>query len=78
LSDGTLDIRVRDGARALLPALRAVGDLGVQVRGTRVQTPTLEDVFLHYTGSRFSEAAKPEPEGKGPAPHSREPHGRGA
>jgi ABC-2 type transport system ATP-binding protein len=49
-----VDIRVKDGARALVPALRIVGDLGVKVQGTRVLSPTLEDVFLQYTGARLA------------------------
>jgi ABC-2 type transport system ATP-binding protein len=49
-----LDIRVKDGARSLVPALRIVTDLGIQVRETKVMTPTLEDVFLKYTGAKLS------------------------
>jgi ABC-2 type transport system ATP-binding protein len=52
--DGHLDIRVKDGARSLVPALRLVTDLGIQVRETKVHTPTLEDVFLRYTGAKLS------------------------
>ncbi|HEX2066498.1 MAG TPA: ATP-binding cassette domain-containing protein, partial [Candidatus Thermoplasmatota archaeon] len=54
LEGDRLDIRVKDGARSLVPALRIVTDLGVQVRETKVQAPTLEDVFLKYTGARLS------------------------
>ena len=64
--DGTMDIRVKDGSKALLPALQAVADLGIAVRETRVLTPTLEDVFLQYTGARFADAEK-EPEGEAAA-----------
>ncbi|MEA3136124.1 MAG: type transport system ATP-binding protein [Thermoplasmata archaeon] len=56
--DGNLDLRVKDGGKALLPALQVVADQGIAVRETRVLTPTLEDVFLQYTGARFSEAQK--------------------
>ncbi|MEA3190824.1 MAG: type transport system ATP-binding protein [Thermoplasmata archaeon] len=56
-----LDIRVKDGARALVPALRLVTEQGVAIRETKVVTPTLEDAFLKFTGARFDEAAtKPE------------------
>jgi ABC-2 type transport system ATP-binding protein len=61
--DGVLDIRVKDGSTALMPALQVVAQAGVGIRETRVLTPTLEDVFLQYTGASFSEAeeqAKPE------------------
>ena len=57
-----LDIRVKDGAGSLVPAIRILDDLGIQVRETKVITPTLEDVFLQHTGARFDEAeAKPAP-----------------
>jgi ABC-2 type transport system ATP-binding protein len=59
--DGHIDIRVKDGAKSLVPALRIVTDLGIEVRETKVLTPTLEDVFLRYTGMKFSDEAKPEP-----------------
>ncbi len=55
-ADGHIDIRVKDGASALVPALRILDDLGVQVRETKVLTPTLEDVFLQYTGASFADA----------------------
>ncbi len=53
-----LDIRVKDGATALLPALQAVVAEGIAIKGTRVLTPTLEDVFLQYTGASFEDAGK--------------------
>ncbi|MFA5944389.1 MAG: ATP-binding cassette domain-containing protein [Candidatus Thermoplasmatota archaeon] len=56
--EGTMDIRVKDGSKALLPALQVVAEHGIAVRETRVLTPTLEDVFLQYTGARFSDAEK--------------------
>jgi ABC-2 type transport system ATP-binding protein len=59
MEDGHLDIRVKDGARSLVPALRIVTDLGVEVRETKVHTPTLEDVFLKYTGAKLSGDEKP-------------------
>jgi len=56
--EGAIDIRVKDGSKALLPALQVVADHGITVKETRVLTPTLEDVFLQYTGAKFSEAEK--------------------
>ncbi len=50
---GAVNLRVTDGGKALLPALRIVGDLGIQVRETRVLSPTLQDAYLHYTGTRL-------------------------
>jgi ABC-2 type transport system ATP-binding protein len=80
LADGVLDIRVKDGSQALLPALQKVAEQGVGVRETRVLTPTLEDVFLQYTGASFQEAeqkkepdagAEPGKKGTGREPASR-------
>lgn len=56
-TEGNVDIRVKDGARSLLPALQLVAKEGLSVTQTRVLTPTLEDVFLKYTGASFEEAA---------------------
>ncbi len=56
-TDHTLFIAVKDGARSLLPALRILDKAGVQIAGTKVHTPTLDDVFLKYTGARLAEEA---------------------
>jgi ABC-2 type transport system ATP-binding protein len=66
--DGHLDIKVRDGGKALMPALQVITKNGLAVAATKVITPSLEDVFLKYTGTRFEEAEKsaPEPKKKGP------------
>ena len=61
---GAIDIKVSDGGRALLPALRIVGDLGIQVRETKVLSPTLQDAYLHYTGARLDEDEEKPGEGK--------------
>jgi ABC-2 type transport system ATP-binding protein len=78
-TDGTMDIRVKDGSKALLPALQVLAGHGVQVKETRVLTPTLEDVFLQYTGARFAEAErKVEPaDGKDGKAKDKEPRSRG-
>jgi ABC-2 type transport system ATP-binding protein len=60
---GKVEIRVKDGARALLPALQNVAKHGLAITQTRVQTPTLEDVFLKYTGASFEEAAEAKADG---------------
>jgi ABC-2 type transport system ATP-binding protein len=62
LDGGVLDIRVKDGSQSLLPALQAVADQGIAVRETRVLTPTLEDVFLQYTGASFQQAEQKSPD----------------
>ena len=48
-------MRARD-SRTLLPAvIAAIHNLGCRVRHVRVQEPTLEDAFIHYTGTQLSE-----------------------
>ncbi len=54
--DHTLRISVRDGAESLLPAMRALDRTGLQMAGTKVLTPTLDDVFLKYTGAHLEAA----------------------
>jgi ABC-2 type transport system ATP-binding protein len=54
--DNHLDIRVRDGSTAILPALQIVAKQGIVVQGVKVLTPTLEDVFLQYTGASLQES----------------------
>ncbi len=56
VADGGVQILVQDGRRALLPAMRELDRAGVAVAGTRVHTPTLDDVFLQYTGQRLEDA----------------------
>jgi ABC-2 type transport system ATP-binding protein len=83
--EGSMDLRVKDGSKALLPALQVVSDHGIAVRETRVLTPTLEDVFLQYTGASFSEAqestealaAEELHRAKGKEPRDRAPESKG-
>ncbi|MFI6981038.1 ATP-binding cassette domain-containing protein [Embleya sp. NPDC050154] len=51
--EGGLRLRVADGA-AFVPRLCA--ELDVPVRSVRVTAPSLDDVFLHYTGRTIREA----------------------
>jgi ABC-2 type transport system ATP-binding protein len=82
-TESAMEIRVKDGSKALLPALQILAGHGIQVKETRVLTPTLEDVFLQYTGARFAEAEKTgEPDaggkdGKGKDARGKEPRSRG-
>jgi ABC-2 type transport system ATP-binding protein len=57
LRDGTLDLVVDDGARALVPALERVSALGLRVGATRVVSPSLDDAFLRYTGQHLEGGA---------------------
>ena len=77
-TEGQMDIRVKDGARALLPALQAVAKTGLPILQTRVLTPTLEDVFLKYTGASFEDVQKvAEPATQHAKRAGKEPRGRG-
>ena len=49
-------IRVNDGETSLLPTLKNIIDLDIKVKGTKVKVPTLDDVYLKYTGKRLEDA----------------------
>ena len=46
-------ISVDDGEFSLLPTLKKIMDIDLKVQGTKVRTPTLDDVYLKYTGKRL-------------------------
>ena len=48
--DGGLSVHVKDGGAAIPQLLKILGDGGVQVMSLTLHQPTLEDVFLKYTG----------------------------
>ena len=48
-------IRVNDGETSLLPTLKNNNDLDIKVKGTKVKVPTLDDVYLKYTGKRLED-----------------------
>ena len=55
LGDGrTLVSRVADGGQALPGILAALGDAGIAVTSVAVSRPSLDDVYLHYTGREFA------------------------
>jgi ABC-2 type transport system ATP-binding protein len=76
--DGTVEVRVPDGAALLPDALRQLDGHGVAVTAAEVRRPGLDDVFLALTGER----ARPEtdhPDHPDQAPGSgRRAHGHGA
>jgi ABC-2 type transport system ATP-binding protein len=49
----TVVSRVRDGARAVPGLLSALEQQGIGVASVRVSNPSLDDVYLHYTGRDF-------------------------
>jgi ABC-2 type transport system ATP-binding protein len=50
----TLVSRVPDGGQALPQILAALGDAGIAVSAVSVNRPSLDDVYLHYTGRDFA------------------------
>ena len=54
LSGRRLRSRVADGARAVPTILAALDGRGVQVEAVTMQRPTLDNVYLDYTGREFS------------------------
>jgi len=55
LADGrTLVSRVPDGGHALPGILSALAAAGIPVAGVSVHRPSLDDVYLHYTGRDFA------------------------
>jgi ABC-2 type transport system ATP-binding protein len=50
----TLVARVPDGGRALPGILTALDSAGVGVVSVSVSRPSLDDVYLHYTGRDFT------------------------
>ncbi len=54
LGEGRILIsRVTDGSRALPAILSALSDAGIAVASVSVSRPSLDDVYLHYTGRDF-------------------------
>ena len=54
-SDHTLDLLVTNGERLIPQLLESLNGLGVQVESVSLKKPTLDDVFLRYTGTRMGE-----------------------
>jgi len=55
LGGRTLVSRVHDGGRALPGILAALSDAGIDVASVAVSRPSLDDVYLHYTGREFAD-----------------------
>ena len=55
IEESYFTIRVGDGEEALLDTLKSIIDMDVKVKGTKVLRPTLDDVYLKYTGKRLEE-----------------------
>jgi ABC-2 type transport system ATP-binding protein len=57
LDGRALRARADDGGRALPAVLQALEANGVEVASVRVARPSLDDVYLKYTGRTFDAAA---------------------
>jgi len=55
--DGTLHLQVSSGERAIPKLLDLAKEHGAQVHTVSLSRPTLEDVFIHYTGRAIREEA---------------------
>ncbi len=55
--DGTLHLQVSSGERAIPKLLDLAKEHGGQVHTVSLRRPTLEDVFIHYTGRAIREEA---------------------
>ena len=58
----SVSARSDDGAAAVPVVLAALADAGVPASSVTVARPSLDDVYLRYTGRRYSEAAAPDTE----------------
>jgi ABC-2 type transport system ATP-binding protein len=56
--DGLVHIASHDGPATVAALMDLARARGVQVKRVTVQSTTLDDVFLHYTGSDLRDAAK--------------------
>ncbi|MGE9350424.1 DUF4162 domain-containing protein [Isoptericola variabilis] len=56
-ADDIVRFRVAGGDTVTPEVVRAMDSAGVRLRGTRVQRPTLDDVFLTLTGRSLRDAA---------------------
>ena len=59
-----LRARAEDGGRAVPSVLQALEARGIEVSSVRVARPSLDDVYLRYTGRTFQEAESEETEVK--------------
>jgi ABC-2 type transport system ATP-binding protein len=58
LEDRTLHARVEDGAAALPAILRTLGSVDVEVATATIARPSLDEVYLRYTGRSFAAAER--------------------
>ena len=54
-NDSFFTVRVDDGEETLLDTLKIIIQMEIKVKGTKVLRPSLDDVYLKYTGKRLEE-----------------------
>ena len=54
-NDSFFTVRVDDGEKTLLDTLKIIIQMELKVKGTKVLRPSLDDVYLKYTGKRLEE-----------------------
>ena len=55
VNDSFFTVRVDDGEETLLDTLKIIIQMEIKVKGTKVLRPSLDDVYLKYTGKRLEE-----------------------
>ncbi len=55
LFDGYLNVTVTDGGSAIPNILKVASDAGIKIDSVQMIRPSLEDVFIHYTGRTIRE-----------------------
>ena len=61
---GELVVHARDGAAAMSPVALALHGCGASVSSLTLRTPTLDDVFLQYTGAHLEDGGEPDKEAR--------------
>jgi len=61
---GEIVVHARDGAAAMSPVALALHTHGVTVSSLTLRTPTLDDVFLQYTGAHLEDGHTPDEEAR--------------
>lgn len=67
LAGRTVSARADDGATAVPALLAALDHAGIAVHGVTAARPSLDDVYLRFTGRRLADAEQPAPDEPEPA-----------
>jgi ABC-2 type transport system ATP-binding protein len=55
-SDGKIELLVSNGEKLIPHLVETMRDVGVELSTVSLKKPTLDDVFLKYTGARIEES----------------------